>query len=71
METMYDRIRRMTLGEMQEFIYWVYSCGNKDGENGLEDSPGMWSYFGGHMLIEKANKVMPNDDVSDLWDNIK
>lgn len=68
METMYDRIKRMTESEMQEFIYWVYSCGNQDGQDGLEDSPGMWSYFGGYMLTQKANKLMPNGKVSDLWE---
>lgn len=71
METMYDRIKRMTASEMQEFIYWVYSCGNRDGQDGLEDSPGSASFFGGYMLTQKANELMPNDNVRNLWNNIK
>ena len=68
-ETMYERIKRMTPEEMRHFVYWVYLCGNRDGEKGLEDSPG--SYFGGHMLTLSAKQVMPNDNVNDLWDNYK
>ena len=67
METMYNRIKRMTKEEMQEFIYWVYSCGNRDGMEGLEDSYGIQSYFGGYLLTKKASEVMSNDSVSDLW----
>ena len=70
METMYGRIKRMTLGEMREFVYWVYSCGNRDGADGLEDSPVACSYFGGYMLIERASEIMPHDHVSDLWDKV-
>lgn len=69
METMYERIKRMTAEEMRQFVYWVYLCGNRDGENGLEDSPS--AYFGGHMLTMNAKQVMPNDDAKDLWDNFK
>lgn len=55
METMYDRIKRMTPAEMQSFIYWVYKCGNEDGKMGLEDSPpdGLPSYFGGVTELKK------------------
>lgn len=68
METMYERIKRMTFEEMREFIYWVYQNGNRDGQNNLEDSPYI-SYFGGMMLEKEAKEVMPNDDVkNDLWD---
>lgn len=71
METMYNRIKRMTPEEMREFIYWVYICGNRDGEQNLEDSPGCCSYFGGAMLLKNASEVMPNDCTGDLWDNFK
>ena len=66
---MYERIKRMTPAEMDNFVYWVYLCGNRDGAKGLEDSPG--GYFGGHMLDMDAKQVMPNDNVNDLWDNFK
>lgn len=69
METMYERIKKMTEEEMREFVYWVYLCGNRDGEKGLEDSPS--GYFGGYMLTMDAKQVMPNDSTSDLWDNFK
>ena len=73
METMYNRIKRMTPEEMQSFIYWVYKCGNEDGKMGLEDSPpdGLLSYFGGAMLTYKVKEVMPNDNVNDLWNNFE
>lgn len=69
METMYERIKRMTQEEMKQFVYWVYLCGNRDGAKNYEDSPG--SYFGGHMLTMNAKQVMPDDSVNDLWDNFK
>lgn len=69
METMYERIKRMTPEEMREFVYWVYLNGNKDGQIGLEDSPGCCSYFGGAMLLKDAREIMPNDTSEDLWDN--
>ena len=68
MESMYERVKRMTLDEMRHFVYWVYMNGNKDGEDGLCDSCGFGSYFGGHMLTKDAVEVMPNDIVDDLWD---
>lgn len=69
METMYERIKKMTEEEMRAFVYWVYLCGNRDGEKRLQDSPR--GYFGGHMLTMDAKQVMPNDSTSDLWDNFK
>lgn len=66
METMYQRIKRMTEGEMRSFIYTVYLCGNKDGEDGLEDSPDC-SYFGDGFLHIDAKDLMPNDNVIDLF----
>lgn len=67
METMYERIQRMTFEEMQQFVYWVYMNGNEDGADNFCDSPGFMSYFGGAMLLESASEVMPNDDTDDLW----
>lgn len=64
-ETMYDRIKRMTEEEMKTFIYWVYLCGSRDGQNSLEDSPD--GFFGGHILEENAEELMPNG-VDSLWD---
>ena len=66
METMYDRIKRMNEDEMKAFVYWVYLMGNEDGWNQHCDSDG--GYFGGHMLILDREEVMPNDNISDLWD---
>lgn len=66
METMYQRINRMTEGEMRSFIYMVYLCGNKDGKDGLEDSPDC-SYFGDGFLHIEAQDLMPNDNVIDLY----
>lgn len=45
METTYERIKRMSEEEMKEFVYLVYLCGNKDGQQMLCDSPD-YSYFG-------------------------
>lgn len=69
METMYDRVKRMTPEEMRQFVYWVYLCGNRDGAKGIEERPGR--YFDGHMLNMNAKQVMPDDNVNDLWDNFK
>ena len=71
METMYDRIKRMNLYEMKDFVYWVYMNGNKDGEEKVCDSNGFYSYFGGGMLTKNVDEVMPNDTVDDLWDNFE
>lgn len=65
METMYERIKRMTEKELREFIYIVYLCGNKDGKEMLCDSPD-FSYFGDGFLHIKAYDLMPNDNVDDL-----
>ncbi len=70
METMYERIKRMTEEEMSEFIYLVYLYGNKDGKDNLCDSP-YCSYFGGHVLALNAKKLMPNDKVEDLYKSWK
>lgn len=67
METMYERIKRMSEKEMSKFIYLVYLCGNRDGQQEICDSPGC-SYFGGHMLTLNAIDVMHNDNVDDLFD---
>lgn len=69
METMYERIKRMTPCEMQNFIYYVYLCGNLDGGAGLQDSPS--GYFGGYILNRLATDVMPNDTTDDLWDDYR
>jgi len=66
METMYERIKRMTESEMREFIYLVYLCGNYDGKVNLCDSP-CGSYFGGYMLTLEAKEVIPNDNVNELY----
>lgn len=59
METMYERIKRMTKEEMQDFIYWVYKNGNADGMENLCDDYGNHSYFGGAMLDMDMADVMP------------
>lgn len=66
METMYQRIKRMTEGEMRSFVYLVYMCGNRDGKDGLCDSPNK-SYFGTELMNINAKDLMPNDNVIDLW----
>ena len=67
METMYDRIKRMSKEEMKKFIYLVYLCGNRDGIDMYCDSPEC-SYFGGYMLTLNVTEVMPNNSVDDLYD---
>lgn len=59
METMYERIKRMTKEEMSEFIYLVYLCG-KDDETA-------YGYFGNHVLSLNAKELMPNDSIEDLY----
>lgn len=67
---MYNRIKSMTPLEMQDFIYWVYLNGNRDGREGLEDSYGSTrSYFGGHMLTMPEKDVIPDGIVEHLLDN--
>lgn len=70
METMYERIKRMSEEEMREFVYFVYLCGNRDAKDHYCDSKGN-SYFGGYMLTKETKEVMPNDDVQDLWHAFK
>lgn len=70
METVYDRIKRMTPEELRIFIYWVYRNGNEDGMRGLCDSES--GYFGGHVLFIPASELFSNDDVeNDLWDRFE
>ena len=57
-----EYIKQMSHKEMQNFIYWVYQCGQRDAKMGAEDSPGDWSYFGGHMLKCPAVDVIKNID---------
>ena len=64
-KTMYDRIKEMTRDEMQQFIYWVYLMGNKDGRIGFADSS--LGFFGGVILDVPVEELMPNG-ISDLWD---
>lgn len=68
METMYDRIKNMSMEEMKCFVYWVYLMGNEDGWNQCCDSEG--GYFGGHMITLDREEVMPNDSISDLWEKL-
>lgn len=67
METMYDRIKRMNLAEMQKFVYAVYLAGVNDGkcDEGYDDVDG---YFGGYFLSKDVGSIMPNNDIWDLWD---
>ena len=58
METMYDRIKRMTLGEMREFVYWVYKNGYDDGLENLCDNFRAECFFGGAMLVADSDEVM-------------
>lgn len=69
METMYERIKRMTEDEMRNFVYWVYLNGNEDGKIHCCDSEA--GYFGGYMLTKLAHEVMPHDSIDDLWDNFE
>lgn len=70
METMYDRVKRMSYEEMRKFIYIVYLCGNEDGKEMMCDSPS-FSYFGDGFLHIKVEDLMPNDDVEDLFESWK
>ena len=62
--TMFAYIKNMNIGDMEKFIYWVYSCGNQDGRDGREDSPGDCSFFGGRMLSMNVADVV--DLISDF-----
>lgn len=68
METMYERIKRMTKSEMEAFVYWVYLMGNEDGYHQCCDSPS--GYFGGYMLTLDREEVMPTDSIGDLWEKL-
>ncbi len=68
METMYNRIKNMSMEEMKCFVYWVYLMGNEDGWNQCCDSEG--GYFGGHMITLDREEVMPNDSIGDLWEKL-
>lgn len=57
-----EYIKQMSHKEMQNFIYWVYQCGQRDAKMDAEDSPGDWSYFGGYMLKCPAVDVIKNID---------
>lgn len=70
METMYERVKRMSEEEMREFVYFVYLCGNRDAKDNYCDTKGN-SYFGGKMLTKATKEVMPNDNVEDLWNAFK
>ena len=58
MEEFYERIKRMTKEEMQDFIYWVYMNGNNDSRENCCDTYGYQSYFGGFVLNKDADEVM-------------
>lgn len=63
----YDRIKQMTEKEMKMFIYWVYERGWDDHSNGVEDSPGDWSFFGGAICDKPAEYVEAKlDDYYDM-----
>lgn len=64
--TLYERIKQMTIEEMQVFMYWVYLSGNKDGSEDLQDSPN--GYFGGHFLTLDVNEVIPFNNLDLLYD---
>ena len=68
MEIMYERIKRMSIDEMKDFVYWVYLMGNEDGWNQHCDSDG--GYFGGHILTIDKTEIMPNNTTYDLWDRL-
>ena len=64
MNTMYECIKNMDMGEMRDFIYWVYMNGIMDEKESLCDTYGN-SYFGGYMLTMDAEDVM--NDVNAYW----
>ena len=53
---MYERVKEMTLEEMKAFVYWVYTNGNNDGKDGLQDDES--GYFGGYVLELPAEDVL-------------
>ena len=64
--TVYERILQMSKSEIATFLYWVYMCGNEDGKRDVCDSDE--GYFGGKILDQNANELMPTGDVEDdLW----
>lgn len=67
METMFERIKRMSKEEMRDFIYWVYMNGQADAKDNLCDSYGDSSYFGGAWMNLDASDVM--DEVRQLYED--
>ena len=65
MSSMYERIKSMGEEEMRKFVYWVYTNGRIDGQNGCFDSPD--GFFGGRFLTLSAKDLMPNNSVYDLY----
>ena len=67
--TFEERIKKMSHREMQNFIYWVYQCGQRDAKMNAEDSPGGWSFFGWAILDYPAEKVIEklDDYYGDNW----
>ena len=68
---MYERVKIMNREEMEQFVYWVYMCGNKDGRADCCDSSGGGSFFGGHMLTMPVHEIMPNNKIDDLWNRFE
>lgn len=55
-QTMYERIKVMTMEEMKAFVYWVYRNDVIDGEMlSWDDESG---YFGGYFLTLDAEDVI-------------
>ena len=63
MKTAYDKVKEMSLEEMETFIYWVYMNGNLDGQYSHEDSP-YTSYFGGQLLRSKSSEIPESSHAS-------
>lgn len=58
-QTMYERVKEMTLEEMKAFVYWVYRNGVLDGEMlSWDDESG---YFGGYVLELPAEDVLADN----------
>lgn len=46
--TVYEKVKAMTLDELNDFLQWVYMTGNLDGFNGCSD--GEIDFFGARLL---------------------
>lgn len=58
--TVYERVKAMTLDEMNDFLHWVYTCGNINGFD--ENSDDEIMFFGAKFLKSDESALARFDD---------